>query len=1213
MLTFDDITPVHNPIIKALKDQFLSADTLTKLAIARQIINARRQTQESDSESIDEIEMLKDYGFLYEFNGRLKYKTGIKSGFLTAPSNDEAVNRARKAFDKAPLSDKVSKQDRNAASERAEFEAMDNLYGKKDITALEKEVDDLNKKITSLYKAGENEMMTLSGRSTSKAVSNQGARDYAELKHKLERYIKNRKGNENARTTNVNLESDSNAPRNENPQSDGAILNDGRANGAESGKTSEPTGGAELPQQGDTGLSEIRPDTVGIPSNSSMDGGDGELGDDSRHSDGTGSGDDVEQGIPDDRQRNSELDATVRETEKLTREQKKQLQTDAENIAFKSGEDNIRATLPFLMTEQQDDIIKIENRFETSHGMMITNGTGTGKTYTALGAIKRFAKKGKQSILIVVPGDKIAADFIESAENLHLKIKALEGITDNGGEGIAITTYANFYQNESLMRRDWDLVVFDEAHKINSNAAGDSTGAQAMMRKITNHPQEIENKVYAWQKNEPYKSRLDDIDKEREEIRENRELSDWQRQRITDLSEQRNEILAEIRAELEKKRAKVLFLSATPFAYEKSISYAEGYLFDYPKSENGGYNSGNGQQNFMMSQFGYSMRTNKLTRPDAGVNGGAMQRQFNEMLKKSGALSGRTLKVDADYSREFIILKDNIGEQIDAALSVLSDSKYRDLNSYIHATSFDYLSRLKLLEAIKSKSIVKRIHMHLALNRKVVVFHNYNVGGGNNPFKLLIGGKVWEAKNYSEKNKIQNQYEKFVNDYPKFVNMKLNDLQSPIETLKSAFGGDVMIYNGKVAKKQILQSAKDFNNDALEKNIILMQTDKGKEGVSLHDTTGKKTRVLINLGLPTKPTDTIQIEGRIYRTGQVTDAIFEYISTGTKYEKRIFADVIATRSSEAENLAMGNEARNLLDAFKNGYLNANSDDPSLEQGKGGKEINKIEEISQFDKAISDYFATQKANKNTKSKGVDYFPTPEPIGMKMVDFANLAAGESALEPSAGHGAIARYMPENTKNTYIEPSTDLQSDLALRTAGNGEIKGGEFEDLYVGNKYNAVIMNPPFGKGGKMAIEHLEKATKHLRDLGRVVALIPDGGMAEKRFKQFLANADENIVLTKTIHLPSIAFERAGTAVNTKIVIVDRIDDKETRESVYETSHDFRSVTDIKELFAKMQHLQSQRYQKIEQDKKTLDSAATPTPLPLKLTESWTLQSYLRGLR
>ncbi|MEI6747227.1 MAG: DEAD/DEAH box helicase family protein, partial [Methylococcaceae bacterium] len=316
---------------------------------------------------------------------------------------------------------------------------------------------------------------------------------------------------ENARTTNVDLESDSETPRNENSQSDGTVLNDRGTNGTESGITGEPTGSAELPQQSDIGLPEIRPNSVGIPSDSSVDGRNGELGDNSRHSDSAGSSDDGGQGIPDDRQRNSELDATVRETEKLSREQKKQLQDDAEAIAYAKGEGNIRATLPFLLPEQQDDIVKIEARFETAHGMMITNGTGTGKTYTALGAIKRFAKQGKQSILIVVPGDKIAADFIESAENMHLKIKALEGITDNGGEGIAITSYANFYQNESLMRRDWDLVIFDEAHKINSNAAGDSTGAQEMMRKITGHPSKTAGLVSEKLNNHPVKQQLDAV------------------------------------------------------------------------------------------------------------------------------------------------------------------------------------------------------------------------------------------------------------------------------------------------------------------------------------------------------------------------------------------------------------------------------------------------------------------------------------------------------------------------------------------------------------------------------------------------------------------------------------------------------------------------------------------------------------------------------
>ncbi len=1046
---------------------------------------------------------------------------------------------------------------------------------------------------------------------------------------------------ENAPDSSDNLESNSQTPRTENEINGGTILNDGGANGNAAQLTGEETSSAGDTQQGDTGISDVRTPADGEQGNPSVDEGHGQFGLDTRHSNGEGSDDDSGQGILDDRERNSELDAVTQRVETLTREQKKQLQADAENIPYEATEENIRATLPFLLPEQQDDIIKIEKRFDNDFGMMITNGTGTGKTYTALGAIKRFDKKGKKSILIVVPGDKIASDFIESAENLHLKIKALEGITDNGGEGISITSYANFYQNESLRNRHWDMVVFDEAHKINSNAAGEPTAAQQMMRDITLHPSKIDGLAGAKAKEEPYKSRLDEIRKERDDLIQGNlrsvnghllkaeNIDPKSTERIEELNKQIKEILAEIHAEITAKRSKVLMLSATPFAYEKSIDYAEGYLFDYPKTEGGGYNSGSGQDQFMMQQFGYSMRYNKLTRPDAGVNSGAMQRQFNETLKRSGALSGRSLKVDADFSREFIILKDKIGEQIDAALSALSDSKYRELSSYIHSSSFDYLSRLKLLEAVKAKSVVKRIRSHLALNRKVVVFHGYNVGGARNPFKLMTEGAAWDKLEGRDKTKIQNQYADFARNYPNFANLKLDDLQSPIETLKGAFASDVMIYNGTVAKKQILQSAKDFNNDSLEKNIILMQTDKGKEGVSLHDTTGKKTRVLINLGLPTKPTDTIQIEGRIYRTGQVSDAIFEYISTGTKYEKRIFADVIATRSSEAENLAMGNEARNLLDAFKNGYLNATSDEPNLDQGHGGKAINKLEEISPFDKAISDYFATQKANKNTKSKGVDYFPTPEPIGLKMVEFANLAAGESALEPSAGHGAIARYMPENTKNTYIEPSTDLQGDLALRTAGNGEIKGGTFEDLYIGNKFNAVIMNPPFGKGGKMAMEHVEKATKHLRDGGRVVALIPDGGMALKRFNEFLERAaKDNIVLTKTIHLPAIAFERAGTSVNTKIVILDRIDDKETRESIYPTQHDFRQITDINKLFDEIESVSTQRFKKLEvtadsvvidnanaqvlkPEKITLDSIQPFHQKPHKPQQAWTLQSFLRG--
>ena len=65
-----------------------------------------------------------------------------------------------------------------------------------------------------------------------------------------------------------------------------------------------------------------------------------------------------------------------------------------------------------------------------------------------------------------------------------------------------------------------------------------------------------------------------------------------------------------------------------PFAYEPSIDWANGYLFDYnegrpsDKTESRGYNQGSNSDQFFMQHFGYRMRTGKLTQPDARSTAG---------------------------------------------------------------------------------------------------------------------------------------------------------------------------------------------------------------------------------------------------------------------------------------------------------------------------------------------------------------------------------------------------------------------------------------------------------------------------------------------------------------------------------------------------------------------------------------------------------------
>jgi hypothetical protein len=809
-------------------------------------------------------------------------------------------------------------------------------------------------------------------------------------------------------------------------------------------------------------------------------------------------------------------------------------QRAAAGVKVKPGDlANIRESLPYLLEGQQEDVQKAETRFAKpdGYGLVLTNGTGTGKTFSGLGTIKRFERQGKKNILIVVPDEKIGDDWIASGAPLDLPITRLAD-TKDAGKGIVITTYANLGQNDELARRDWDLVIPDEAHMLMQAADGEPTLYLQRLRAITHHPdgnitrhsmlhRELIDTLAAVEKEiradgKEY-SAPDTTDMRRAQLKKRIDANEAKAQPLrAKVTATRAEVDAEVAAKQGAPRARMLALTATPFAYEKTIDWGNGYLFDYkdgyPYEGNTGYNTPGPREYFFITHLGYRMRYGKLTEPDSKVDRGLMQRQFNGWLKKQGALSGRMLEVPADYDRRFILVDNAIGNQIDAALDWLSDKSYgkekiegmsavRDMVQ----DSFDYLSRRYLLEAIKAQEVVPIVKQHLKMGRKVVVFHDYNKGGGFNPFDVQPvkvpdkGDPITKARAEAANTAMG----AFRSQFPELVAMDLAKMRSPIETFRREFGDELLLINGLEKQKDVLRRYTRFQDDGSGPLVALVQADKNK-GWSGHDTTGKMQRVLINLGQPTQPTRSIQQEGRIYRTGQVSDAVFRYMSTGTNWEKWAFATTIATRASTAENLGMGELARALKDAFIAAYEEADAYPPGHEgEGTGGKDRDKAANnaITEFDRAKAFYFGTQKKNARTKAQeGKDYFATPEPVGLKMAQWAGIRSGEDVLEPSAGHGAIARWFPEKANRTAVEPSSALRSRLAM--VFDGKIVEGTFEDHNVVNKYDGIVMNPPFGVGGKTAVDHLEKAATHLRDGGRIVALLPRGPMADKRLEAFL---------------------------------------------------------------------------------------------------------------
>ncbi|WP_187388306.1 DEAD/DEAH box helicase family protein [Seonamhaeicola marinus] len=840
--------------------------------------------------------------------------------------------------------------------------------------------------------------------------------------------------------------------------------------------------------------------------------------------------------------------------------QQEQFAFDFYNLCFPEFANNvhsIESALPELYPAQQSDVEKAEKRFETGKGILFTNGTGTGKTFVGLGIAKRFVNQNKKQILIVVPTDKKAKDWIAEGTHLNLSIRQLEGINDIQS-GIVVTTYANYYQNERLERHHFDLVLYDECHYLLQNANGNETKALEKHKRVAKLPSSF-HKLYDSQ----IRKACSDYDVEDDCYILNKE-------------QYKKQYEQQLKAYIEQ--TKVVFLSASPFAYHKSILLGDGCLWEiYEKSDAHandkfyGYNDPDAYEQFFMEHFGYRMRYNKLTVPDSAVNIGLMERNFFERYSEKGIISGRQIEVEKDYSREFVIVDSEIGQRIDEGKELFSSEEFREnyptLSQFVHR-KFNYNYTSQLLECIKAKAVINRIKQHLELNRKVVIFHNYNHSLPSHPFafevkELLTKQDEKDRYTYSLEEEIQ----RFEHEYSELVNLDLSDLVNPRDTIRKAFP-NMQEFNGTVSKKKRSDYVEAFNNPHSNMDILMVQTKAGKEGISLHDKIGNKQRVLITLGLPTAPTDAIQIEGRIYRIGLESNAIYEYITLQTHFERHAFAEKIATRSRTAENLAMGEKARNLEIVFKEGYQNADDSRPHLTQGTGGKEADyAYETISEFEKAKTYYFGTgKKTSRNKSREGNDYFATPEPLGLKMVEWLNLEAGQKALEPSAGHGAIARFFPENTDNHFIEPSYTLSSKLAINV--KGDVKVQNFEELSIWNKYDGIAMNPPFGASGKLAMEHIEKAVSHLSysPESKVIAILPNGAAMQKRLDKYLSDSETRVHIAHEILLPSVVFERAGTQVFTKIIVLENNHSMNASNVI-----DLTGINDINEFFDEIEHL------------------------------------------
>lgn len=914
--------------------------------------------------------------------------------------------------------------------------------------------------------------------------------------------------------------------------------------------------------------------------------------------------------------------ASILGTERMKKEiatpnaEKYKRQVAAEPIKVKVGDiKNIEETLPYLLPQQQEDVLRAETQFfgkehaDREHaygkGYMFTNGTGTGKTFTGLGVAKRLVKQGKGRILIVTPSQKKVSDWIKDGRNLNMEIRDLDSIakergttaTTESGEGVVITTFANFGVNKKLLETKWDAVIYDESHRIMENKNGTETARSMQHYMVTNRSEnhcflrlQETNKDY--QKMKSLGERFDaERGKEVKRIQDEYKASHpsatprdvtyatsrmlpKERNGFTSgdyasfpklgkihgefvkaLSHYTNEVEPKLKAQAkaEWKDTKTIFLSATPFNTRENLDYAEGYIFKYPEVEKGGRISGRTQ--FYLDHFGaaYKFRYNRLEQSTSNPEAVAKQEiAFSDYLQHTlGTMSGRIIDSPYDYSRDFPTVSPDHAETFNQAVQDAVRG-HEVLAKAYNQTIGDYNYGSALFETMKVANIIERIKAHLDAGRKVVIFHRRVET--KEPLKPPFASMLEQAnrliammKPGEEQKKAIQAVKDFRKKYADLLEWEQTlDYSMPREQIAKVFGKDkVLFFSGKESTKVKDKAVDTFNSDDSGKNIIVIQEASGKEGISLHDKTGEHQRVCITLALPQSPITALQIEGRTYRIGNKSNAIFEYPILGLNSEMMLFGEKFNNQVSTTENLALGSKARSLRDSFAKGILEHSGVVPIEQQGVGGKEFDapKEQNADPYDDAVLDYYSNQKLNSRNR-EGVDYFPTPEPLGYKMVEWANMGEGDTAMEPSAGHGAIARYVPKGNQMTAIEPSQSLFTKLQLKAGGLGrKFVNTIFENYDLKNKHDVVVMNPPFGTAGATAIAHLGKAFKHLEEGGRVVALIPRGS-TDKKFDKWI-EGEKTAVLRAEVELPDIVFEQAGTKVVCRVVVVDKISNEAMR--------------------------------------------------------------------
>ena len=563
------------------------------------------------------------------------------------------------------------------------------------------------------------------------------------------------------------------------------------------------------------------------------------------------------------------------------------------------------------------------------------------------------------------------------------------------------------------------------------------------------------------------------------------------------------------------------------------------------------------------------------------VGGKAKQKDgaaARDWIAKQGIMTQRQMKIDpkmvdtefnkSDVDQKWVDMFHNVNDAYEAALNTYRDEDGHPLDVKITSEISRHREGMlkRILEGSKVPFAIERAEQHLADGKSVVMFVETKADRDVGKFRKSEFFKDPTLYSYPEMQSLMSDWKvaegmarmsreapppKPFADFIYTLASALHDagidyqLPSTADLITDHFGKDkVATYTGAVTMGQASKNKADFLSG--RKPILVATMAKGGTGLSLHDTVGDRPTVQVNLNLPWTASSVDQVSGRVARYGLQSKAAIEWLFAGNiPWEANKLAPRVGARMRDMGALVRGVEMKSAE------ALDGNFDfDGTINVGQGANE-GKIDLAAGEDEGRHDLYAQAERLEASRRKAQDtsggFFATPYPLAVLMQKISGVKPGDRVLEPSAGHGNLVRFMPDDAHVTAVEQRPDnfktLQATLGKR-AIQPDLHNADFLDWATpdqNGRYDIVTMNPPFERAagiGSQDVAHVQRAYDLLAPGGRLVSIMGEGpffrdNKGDAAFRQWLDDVGATVV-----KLPADTFKKSGTGANARMVVIDR---------------------------------------------------------------------------